>query len=279
MKDISSPEKEEILLAVRTISESERSQRGECIAMSDVIELLGYSLPDKSKGESWGSMTQVTRPISDTLREIGYIKAHLYIDNVSVSRWLKGGAAKDYLAKKGEVYMREQNSKSKDLKPRGKRRFGTLTSANKKEAALMLREMKSKGLSNKEISEICNVGAATVSRCVNPNPNYDYSAMHLSIFENIRSGYLSWEKSQDKVNIPSSRSSRTTPRARPEIRDHAPSRMPAKNSDIPNSRTQSPDLSIVELPSVILDTEVGFDLIKSMVSAGKNVLIKSPFKR
>jgi hypothetical protein len=193
--------KEAVRLAVETVIES--SDDPNYISVSDVIELMGYKCPDTSMGESWGSLSHVTMPVSKVLADMGFIKANVRENGRSVVRWLKGQPKKDYLAKKGERAYRQER---KDPTPRKrtssrKRSSSQKVSPKRAEAGRLLRELRDMGYSNKELMEACGLGSGTVSRLVSPNPKYDYKNIEDRIYEKIVDLHKSLTGSRNKREV------------------------------------------------------------------------------
>lgn len=260
-------DREALRLAINTVIEN--SDDPESISTNDIVELMGYKIPDVSKGESFGSISNVTMPITRMLSEMGYIKANVQekIDgkNHNVCRWLSGERQKEYLAKKGRRAYNKKRSGSSRSKSRSKSRSRTKpksversgrTKAARKKGMKLIREMASAGFNNAEIQLACQIGSGTVSRLKSPNPNYDYETMEVSVLNRIEQGY---EKLMSK-------------KATKRVAVKAPEVTPVK---VNGNKKAVAKQDGITLPKSILDSKDPLTVIKTLVDTGQSVTISA----
>jgi len=249
---------EAVRLAVATVIESAKDPN--YIAVPDIIELMGYKAPDTSQGESWGSVSHVTMPVSKVLADLGYIKANVREDGRNVVRWLKCQPKKDYLAKQGMRAYRKKRSQSsagrtsRQTRQNSKGRRTQQISKERKEAGRMLSQLRDEGYSNKELIEMCELGSGTVSRLVSPNPKYDYKNIDGDIFDRIKRVY------ESLVGGGEAPTKMTKTKAKP--RAHANGVALAKSEP-----------AGIHLPRSILESEDAAIVLKALVDSGQRIII------
>lgn len=257
-------DQEAVRLAINTVIEN--SEDPECISINDIVELMGYEIPDISKGESFGSISGVTIPVARMLQQMGYIKAsvHLPESQSSVSRWLTGEQAKTYLARKGRRAYNKKRSSSSRSKPKSRSRSRAKsksgersgrTKAARKKGMRLIREMVNEGFSSAEIQAACKIGSGTVSRFKSPNPKYNYQTMEVSLLDRIEQGY---EKLMSK---------RPTKRVAVKPVETKPVKV--------NGHKAVAKHGGISLPRSILDTEDPLTVIKALVDTGQSVTISA----